>query len=157
MRRRTVVLPLQLAARSVPCNGNADDRRRRFRVKMCTPARNALAEGSAHATQAAQSTVHRRKSSFGQRDGRGPGRDPRTGRDALQIDRSRRNLRRILVGCSEASTHAARDAGIERMPADVTSGAEQPLPSTITLLPPDHDSHASPTAADTCHLEAWSW
>ncbi|EMD96078.1 hypothetical protein COCC4DRAFT_18943 [Bipolaris maydis ATCC 48331] len=34
---------------------------------------------------------------------RGPGRDPRTGRDALQIDRSRRNPRRILVGSSEAS------------------------------------------------------
>ncbi|EUC38983.1 hypothetical protein COCCADRAFT_81828 [Bipolaris zeicola 26-R-13] len=37
---------------------------------------------------------------------RGPGRDPRTGRDALQIDRSRRNPRRILVGSSEASKQA---------------------------------------------------
>lgn len=35
---------------------------------------------------------------LGQEHDRGPGRGPRTGRDALQIDRSRRDLTRILVG-----------------------------------------------------------
>lgn len=64
---------------------------------------------------------------------RGPGRDPRTGSDALQIDRSRRNPRRILVGSSEASKLVAAAtavaAGIEQRSPGTVLGAEQPLPS----------------------------
>ncbi|KAF5846713.1 hypothetical protein GGP41_004798 [Bipolaris sorokiniana] len=92
---------------------------------------------------------------------RGPGRDPRTGRDALQIDRSRRDPRSILVGSSEASKLAAAAtavaAGIEQRSPGTALGAEQPSPSLFvshTPLPPPPDddssrrrcSRASPTA-----------
>ena len=82
--------------------------------------------------------------------GRGPGRGARTGHSALQIDRSRRYLRRILVGLSEASKLQSRWDRVNAR--DVPNGAEQPSPIPLTLLPPDDDSgRTSPTAA-SCQL-----
>jgi hypothetical protein len=83
--------------------------------------------------------------------GRAPGEGAGTGLSALQIDRSRRYLRRILVGSSEAGKLQSRWDRVNVH--DVPNGADQPSPNLLTLLPPDDDSgRTSPTVADSCQL-----
>jgi len=83
----------------MPCNGNAGHGPKRPSARCAHSIHYALAEGSAHTSQTQPIYQHRRRCAFRtlapRGRCRGPGSNPRIGRDAPQIDCSRRSLRII--------------------------------------------------------------